>query len=282
MPKTKLSIFLIAKKIFQKAKRTSKRLFFSNKTIQELKSHDDEIVRKMGKVLKRSLEKDLTKEEQKIADKVESLRSSYKSTSLTIAATNEENNPAQDDVAYILRVASKSRLWLIFQLVLIREFNIQRGLEFGTCLGISAAYQAAAIKLNNGDELVTMEGLKSRHEFSENLFDELNIENIEARQGDFNELIPNVLDKNNLYDYLFLDGDHTYESTIQYFNQVLPYLKEQSIVILDDIRWSKEMERAWKEIRNHNQVIYSFDLELVGVCIIGRKERKEHFKITLW
>jgi len=282
MSKTPLKVFFIAKKVAQKAKRILKRRLFSNRIINRLRSHEDEMVQKMGKVLKRSLDNDLSNEEQEIADKVEKLRSSYKSTSFTIPATNEESNTETDDVPYILRVASKSRSWLIFQLILIREFNVKRGLEFGTCLGISGAYQAAAIKLNGGGELVTMEGLESRHEFSKNLFNELNIDNVEAKQGDFNAVLPDVLDKNSPYDYLFLDGDHRYESTIKYFEKVLPYLEEQSIVILDDIRWSEEMKKAWDEVRKHERVVYSFDLELVGVCIIGNSNKKEHFKITLW
>lgn len=268
-------------KIVQKSSRILRRLLFANRTIKRLKSHEDEIVQKMGKVFKKSLEKDLTQTEQEIVDRVEGLRASYKSTSLKIDASNE-NDSDKDEVSHILRVASKSRSWLVFQLLLIREFNVRRGLEFGTCLGISASYQTASIKLNGGDDFVTMEGLKSRHEFSENLFKELNIDNVVAKQGDFNEVLPSVLDKNNQYDYLFLDGDHRYESTINYFETVLPYLKEHSIVILDDIRWSDEMERAWDEVREHDRVIYSFDLELVGVCIIGNSNKQEHFKITLW
>jgi len=281
MSDTTRNPLFILKKIVQKSSRILRRQLYANRAIKKLESHDDVVVQKMGRVLKKSLKKDLTQTEQEIVDRVEGLRASYKSTSLKIDASNE-NDSDKDDVSHILRVASKSKSWLIFQLILIREFKVMRGLEFGTCLGISASYQAAAIKLNGGNDFVTMEGLKSRHEFSENLFKKLNIDNVEAKQGDFKEVLPKVLDKNNKYDYMFLDGDHRYESTINYFETVLPYLKEHSIVILDDIRWSDEMERAWEEVRNHDQVIYTFDFERVGVCIVGKGKKPEHFKLTLW
>lgn len=278
----KRNVFYLAKKAFKKSERFSRRLIFSKKRINELISHDDEIVQKMGRVIEKSLAGALTKEEQMIVDKIEKRRSFYNRSSLNIHSSNEKKDMRKDNVSYLLSTVSKKKSWLIFQLSLIREFKIKRGLEFGTCLGISAAYQAEAIKLNGGDKLVTMEGLEPRYEFSMKLFDELEIDKIDARHGDFNELLPVVLNENSIFDYVFLDGDHRYESTIAYFEQVLPHLQENSILILDDIRWSEEMEKAWEEIRVHEQIMYTFDLELVGVCIIGKKKRKEHFKIALW
>jgi hypothetical protein len=36
------------------------------------------------------------------------------------------------------------------------------------------------------------------------------------------------------------------QPTVDYVKQLLPYLHNNSVVILDDIYWSKEMQQAWQ------------------------------------
>ena len=52
---------------------------------------------------------------------------------------------------------SKGRRFATFLYLLAREFKPQLALELGTNVGISSAYQAAALKLNGRGKLVTLE-----------------------------------------------------------------------------------------------------------------------------
>ena len=47
----------------------------------------------------------------------------------------------------------------------------------------------------------------------------------------------------------------------------------RSIIILDDIHWSKEMEGAWEYVQQHPQVTTTIDLFFIGIVFL-RKEFK--------
>jgi hypothetical protein len=51
-------------------------------------------------------------------------------------------------------------------------------------------------------------------------------------------------------------------------------MQEHSILIFDDIHWSREMEQAWGEIKADPAVTLSIDLFFIGL-IFFRKEQKE-------
>jgi hypothetical protein len=50
----------------------------------------------------------------------------------------------------------------------------------------------------------------------------------------------------------------------------LPHLNEHSVVVFDDIHWSKEMEQAWYEIQQNNMVTLSIDLFFVGLVFFKK------------
>ena len=77
----------------------------------------------------------------------------------------------------------------------------------------------------------------------------------------------------NSIDFAFLDGNHRYEPTINYFEQILSKSNDDTIVILDDIHWSKEVEEAWAYVQNHPRVTTTIDLFFIGV-VFFRKEFK--------
>jgi len=43
---------------------------------------------------------------------------------------------------------------------------------------------------------------------------------------------------------IYVDGNHRYAPTVEYFHQFLPFLGNDDILIFDDIHWSQEMEKA--------------------------------------
>ena len=84
--------------------------------------------------------------------------------------------------------------------------------------------------------------------------------------------------KDKIIDMAYIDGNHTYEATMKYFNELLKITHENSILIFDDIYWTSDMTKAWEEIKTIPAVTVSIDLYKVGL-IFFRKEnkQKEHF-----
>ena len=82
-------------------------------------------------------------------------------------------------------------------------------------------------------------------------------------------------------DFIFIDGNHQKEATISYFKKCLNYSNDKSIIVFDDIYWSKGMEDAWDYIKQHNRTTVTIDFFFLGVVFINNELSKEHFKIRI-
>ncbi len=185
---------------------------------------------------------------------------------------NDSNKRAVSDIA---KSALKSPKFgqLLFRLV--NHFNANSILELGTSLGITTSYLAAA---NPHAKLVTLEGAPEIALKAKQHFQHIGLHNIEQVVGNFDHTLTSVLQEMKSLDFVFIDGNHRLEPTLRYFNQMKPYLHEHSILIFDDIHWSKEMEQAWLKIQQDDQVTLTIDLFFIGL-VFFRKEQKEkqHF-----
>lgn len=152
-------------------------------------------------------------------------------------------------------------------------------IELGTSLGVTTAYLASG---NENARVITMEGAPAVADVARENFRQLGLRNIELVEGNFDLTLPRVLDtcKESGIDLAFIDGNHRYEPTIQYFKQILAHTRENSIVILDDIHWSAEMEKAWTEVQNHEAVTMTIDLFFIGIVLFKTDFKiKQHFSV---
>ena len=164
---------------------------------------------------------------------------------------------------------------LLFRLV--NHFKPKTILEFGTSLGITTIYLA---KGNSNAKVITLEGSKEIAEEAKNNFKKINVKNINLITGEFDKTLPKTLLEIKNLDFVFFDGNHTKEATLSYFNQCLPYVLNDTVFVFDDIHWSKQMEEAWKEIKNHKEITVTIDLFFMGL-VFFRKENycKQNFTI---
>ena len=165
---------------------------------------------------------------------------------------------------------------LIFRIIL--ENHPERCLELGTSLGISGAYQLAALNINNKGELITIEGSKNVAKIASKNFLEMGFSNFTLYEGRFKDVLSNILSKENLFDMVFIDGHHDKDATKEYFEQIYPFLSENSILIFDDINWSKGMSEVWEIIYKDIRINQSIDLDKWGICFINK--HKENTKIN--
>lgn len=84
---------------------------------------------------------------------------------------------------------------------------------------------------------------------------------------------------NDKYDLVFIDGHHDGQALLNYFEKVLPNLHPDSLVILDDIRWSDSMFEAWNTLVKDPRVHLSLDLFKMGIIALRPGQAKEHFMI---
>lgn len=182
----------------------------------------------------------------------------------------------------IKSITKYSATWPFFCQILfktIHHYKPKKVLELGTSLGISSLYQAAA--LGKKEMFVTLEGCPNIANFAQTNFQRLKMDNIQLITGQFEKTLPLTLRALGRLDYVFIDGNHKKEPTLDYFNQCLEYAHEDSVFVIDDIYWSKDMLAAWQEIQQHPKVTITIDLFFCGLVFFKKeKKRKEHFKLV--
>ncbi len=155
-----------------------------------------------------------------------------------------------------------------------RYFKPETILEFGTSTGISTIALATA---RPDSQLITIEGCASVASVAENLFNKMELKNIEIVIGNFDNVLAQTLERIEKLDLVFFDGNHHKLPTIDYFNQCLTKAHENTVFIFDDIHWSDEMEEAWETIISQPNVSLSIDLFKLGFVFFRKNVEKQHF-----
>lgn len=165
--------------------------------------------------------------------------------------------------------ASKAYTWALLLHLLVRRLRPHTCLELGTCLGVSSAYQAAALELNGEGRLVTLEGAASLADLARENLAGLGLDRVEVRTGRFHDTLGPVLEEYAPIDFAFVDGHHDEDATLAYFERLLPCLSPGAVLVFDDISWSPGMERAWTKVTGHERVRLVVDFDVIGLCALG-------------
>jgi len=173
---------------------------------------------------------------------------------------------------------------IIHQIVL--KYKYKNIIELGTSLGITACYIASAIKESYHFEktnFTTIEGIHDVRNIALKQFEALNLSKyVNSIEGDFNEKLAIVLNNYQSIDVFFVDGNHTYEATMEYFYKALPLAHNNSVFIFDDIYWSLRMTKAWEEIKQDKNVFQTVDLFFIGLVFFRKEQNRQHFKLRVF
>jgi predicted O-methyltransferase YrrM len=143
------------------------------------------------------------------------------------------------------------------------EFGKPLILELGTSFGISTMYMAASCR---DAQVITIEGCGTIADIARKNFNEAGIENIKVIDGSFDDVLPELVKAGVKPGLVFIDGNHRKEPVIRYFNQLAKFSDNKTVIIIDDINYSKEMAEAWKEIKLNEKVTVSIDIHRMGIC----------------
>ena len=165
---------------------------------------------------------------------------------------------------------------LIYRLA--KNTNPQVVVELGTCLGITTAYFAKACPTAR---VISIEGCPETAAVAQQNFTDLGLTNIELHTGNFDVILPDIIAEQSTLDFVYVDGNHRKDATLNYFEWCLTKISENSLLVFDDIYWSKGMEEAWIEIKNHPEVTLTIDLFWIGLVFFKKGQAKQHFKLKL-
>lgn len=150
---------------------------------------------------------------------------------------------------------------------LAADFGMPGVVELGTSLGISSMYMASA---RPGLKISTIEGSHAVAEIARENFSKAGISNIEVHAGSFDEIMPGLINENSKAGLVFIDGDHRYEPTMRYFNYLVKVADDSSVIVIDDIYYSEEMEKAWNDIRKSPRVGVTVDIFRMGLVFFRK------------
>lgn len=156
----------------------------------------------------------------------------------------------------------------LFLFHLTRKLLPNTCLEMGAAVGISGSYIAAALALNGRGRLTTLEGAESLAATSRETFNTLGLDNTHVVLGGFQDTLSRTLSALPPVDLAFVDGHHQEHATIEYWHLLKPKLAEGAVVVFDDIAWSAGMRRAWRRIKNDEELRWSggaFTIGIVGI-----------------
>lgn len=172
---------------------------------------------------------------------------------------------------------SKSPMWAKLLFRLVRALEPETVLELGSCVGISAAYLGAGLRLNGHGRLISLEGVPALAERSARTLEELGLTDVgEIRLGEFGETLPAAIDDLKPVGCAFIDGNHEETATLEYAEQVLATAAPEALLVFDDINYDDSMRRAWQTIRHDQRYALTIDLRAVGLAVVSESAASRH------
>ena len=251
----------------------------------ELESSDDPVAQRLAAALRASIDATQSDAEKAWIGRIENLRErlarsdeqieavDYGTGSAETERTAEEmarGTPVVYTVSDLCLSSSNPPQWDRVLFNIVRRLEPARAVEMGTCLGLSAAYQGAALELNSGEgQLVTLEGAPTLAERSRTHLKELGVARVTVRTGRFDDTLGPVVAELKPVNYVFVDGHHDGQATLDYFDLIAPHLGPGAVVVYDDINYNDDMKRAWDRIAADERVTHAADLGSMGVTLVS-------------
>ena len=146
-------------------------------------------------------------------------------------------------------------------------------LELGTNLGVGTFFLHEG---NPNAKIVSIDGcIETQNVAKENITEN----NVIFVHSKFEEYLSNLSPQK--FDLIYIDGDHRGEALLKYLKMLENYSHDDTIFVLDDIRWSKDMFKAWNIIVGSKDFHLTLDLFKMGIIMKKSGKEKEHFIIKL-
>ncbi len=171
---------------------------------------------------------------------------------------------------------------LLFKLTMHLTHEAGRPLhivELGTSLGITTAYLALPDSRNR---VATFEGCRTVAALARKTWEKVGARNVQLTEGNIDKTLPAYLaEEPSTIDIAYIDANHTEEATLRYFRLLLPRMEAKSMVVVDDIHHSPEMERAWRQIEQEAGVTTTMDLYCIGIVLFDPHYMHKNYRLRI-
>ena len=88
--------------------------------------------------------------------------------------------------------------------------------------------------------------------------------------GSFEEKLSEVAESGIKPGLIFIDGNHRKDPVLKYFNLLAGLSDNNTVIVIDDIYYSPEMEEAWNEIKLSEKVSATIDIFRMGIVFFRK------------
>jgi predicted O-methyltransferase YrrM len=193
----------------------------------------------------------------------------------TPAEILKEHQKMRSEYAFVRRSSVSTRYGsLLYRIV--RWFRPEMILELGTGVGISTVYLSSAAP---EIQLHSIEGNMERAAIAAQLICRCCPGPVSIHWGEMEQKLEEILPLLSPRFVAFIDGNHHYEPTVAYVRELVDRAGNEALIVMDDIYWSRGMNRAWKEVCSWPEVRVSIDLFHSGILLLRKDLHKTNFKI---
>lgn len=183
------------------------------------------------------------------------------------AASGEEGVTRRLSVGQLEQTAStdgRKGLWLAALAQSVEPGSDQDPviLELGTCLGagavslmLGAGGRGQYVGLEGSPDLAALTGQRLSNTAPQ--------VSVDIRVGPFRDTLPTLLAEQPCFDLVFLDGHHDGSILLDQWERLRPFVCPGGWVVVDDIRWSEDMQAAWNTLA-HQSNVEAVDLFRIG------------------
>ena len=155
-------------------------------------------------------------------------------------------------------------------------FQPEMIIELGTGMGVSTLYLSCG---SPEAPLHSIERDKQRAALAAQLICRCCPGPVSIHWGEMEEKLEHITQLVPQRFLAFVDGNHHYEPTVEYVRKLIDRAGDESVIIMDDIYWSRGMHRAWKEVVSWPEVKVSIDLFHLGILLLRKDLHKTEIKI---
>ena len=186
----------------------------------------------------------------------------------------KKNTRSLSDIANT-SLAQKNYCELYYRIA--KHLKAKKIVELGTSLGVTTLYLAELASAR----VITFEGSHSIANIALTNFEYFEKNNIKLIEGNLNTTLHNFLQETEKINLVLMDANHRYEPTLKYFTLLMKRVNESSIIIMDDIHRSEEMEKAWEWVKANELVYGTIDLYQCGIVFFEPSLNKQHYVFSL-
>lgn len=154
---------------------------------------------------------------------------------------------------------------LLFHLVC--HYKPDTIIELGTAMGVSTLYLAMG---RPETPVFSVEGNRQLALIAQDVFASLELNNIHVIIKSFDDTLEQLTQNLAGKVLVFIDGNHTHDAVLRYYNAFANNGEANVIMVFDDITWSAGMMKAWKTICSLEK--YSCCIDLFKAGIIFRNQ----------